>query len=592
MQLDLRKKWIIIILNPFSPWLRLPPHPILQPNPAASRYMTSNAILNRIRTIKRISGAEQAMGSTKSNPSSANPGQPAQVMRHILIVCLTATAIYYVFRSWNWALMVDSPIMHYVVFLIHHGLKPYKDISDNNMPGAYIAEAAAMRLFGTSDLAWRVYEFFLLAVLTLAMTIIAATEDWVAGIFAGGTFLALHAAEGPRFAVEREEVIAVLLMLGCAAMFTAVRRQRPPLLLLMGLAGGIAFSIKPTYLPLLFTFMVIMTFALRHRRVNPTFYLAYALAGLAVAVVLDLSFLLHYGVLRQFIFITRIVTPVYHGESHPIPLILHSVPKYLIPAFLLGAICLAANLRRNERWNWERWSLLAGAAFGLLSYFIQGKGFEHHRYPYLVFALLLTGLEALRAARTNGWPSWCSAGTIVAVVFFALPIYVYTLHNLNNTSILTLTLEDDLQHLNQAQSLQDKVQCFDLVSGCLNALYHLRLVENAGFTGDLLFFRPESSIPRNYYRDLYWRLAQQDPGTVLVVGNESFGQTRGFNKLDNWPEFRTYLDQNYTEVIDRQFPMEDVTRGGSPREPGDIPAYRIYIRNRSPLLEAARRLAN
>ena len=37
--------------------------------------------------------------------------------------------------------------MHYVVFLLKHGLKPYREISDNNMPGAYFTEAVAMRIF-------------------------------------------------------------------------------------------------------------------------------------------------------------------------------------------------------------------------------------------------------------------------------------------------------------------------------------------------------------------------------------------------------------------------------------------------------------
>jgi hypothetical protein len=178
------------------------------------------------------------------------------------------------------------------------------------------------------------------------------------------------------------------------------------------------------------------------------------------------------------------------------------------------------------------------------------------------------------------------------VFFFAVPMYVRTLRNLTNTSLLTLSLESDLQHLGQTESLQDKVQCFDLVAGCLNSLYHLRLVENAGFTGDLLFFRPEISAPRDYYRALYWRLAQKDPPTVLVLGNETFGMSGGFHKVDYYPQFRTYLEQNFTEVIEREFPMEGVPRGGTPRPPSDTPAYRIYIRNQSPLLDAAAHLSH
>ena len=59
--------------------------------------------------------------------------------------------------------------MHYVNFLMSHGLQPYSQITDNNLPGAYLIESWAMHVFGGGDLAWRIYDFFLLGVLTLSM---------------------------------------------------------------------------------------------------------------------------------------------------------------------------------------------------------------------------------------------------------------------------------------------------------------------------------------------------------------------------------------------------------------------------------------
>jgi hypothetical protein len=41
---------------------------------------------------------------------------------------------------------------------MEHGFVPYRDIPDIIMPGTYIIEGWAMRLFGGSDLAWRIYD--------------------------------------------------------------------------------------------------------------------------------------------------------------------------------------------------------------------------------------------------------------------------------------------------------------------------------------------------------------------------------------------------------------------------------------------------
>ena len=190
---------------------------------------------------------------TLEKPATALPLSSDFFAKRFRLLCAAALgffALFFVLASRHWPLLDDGPIMHYVNFLMAHGLRPYSDITDNNLPGAYLTEGWAMRLFGGGDLAWRVYDIALLGVLTAAMTIIARPYDWFAGVLGGGLFLVVHAAEGPRYAGEREEVIAVALMVGYAALFEAVRRYKPPLALLFGLTAGLAASIKPTFAPL------------------------------------------------------------------------------------------------------------------------------------------------------------------------------------------------------------------------------------------------------------------------------------------------------------------------------------------------------
>jgi hypothetical protein len=85
------------------------------------------------------------------------------VFHLVLAVPLTLSLICAVGWSWHWPLVGDASLMHYVVFLMSKGLRPYKDIVDINLPGSYFFEASAMHLLGWGALAWRVYDLFLLA---------------------------------------------------------------------------------------------------------------------------------------------------------------------------------------------------------------------------------------------------------------------------------------------------------------------------------------------------------------------------------------------------------------------------------------------
>ncbi len=510
-------------------------------------------------------------------------------LRLLLVLALVTGALVYAVSSWRWPLMVDSPIMHYVNYMIDHGLKPYQDITDNNMPGAYLTERWAMTVFGAGDLGWRVYEFVLLAALTLGMVVIARPYDWLAGLYAGGLFILLHGHEGPRYAVEREEVMATLLILGYAACFTAVRRRQPWLMVLFGTLTSLAVAIKPTLAPLPAVVLAIAVWtAYTDHRTTPSdrrtalSLTLWTLAGCALTTAVVLRFLVHFQAVHAFLFVLRVITPSYVALWHPgfLSLVRRSWPVSFVPLLPLALLALAL----NRRWNWEKTALTAGFFFGLASYFIQQKGFNHHRYTFLCFFLLLAAIEFMTALRRPGW-SRAVGITAIAIALLLVPYNIHQQRTVVPNSDLTLQLEQDLRTLGGAARLQNKVQCFDLVFGCLNALYHDDILQNSGFTGDLLFFSGSDSRAARFYKDMFWRLARKDPAEVLVVSNEWFGQDPSFAKLQRWPEFLTYLNTNYTDALNRQFPREN-EQSPLPLTDPHIEAYRLYIRRGSPLLHS------
>jgi hypothetical protein len=113
------------------------------------------------------------------------------------------------------------------------------------------------------------------------------------------------------------------------------------------------------------------------------------------------------------------------------------------------------------------------------------------------------------------------------------------------------------------------------VNGCLDALYHLRLLQNTGATGDLLLFSPTRGADVDYYRKWYTERQTEHPANVLVLGNEWYQNgAPSFAKLDAWPEYAAYVKAMYVPVMERRF-------GGA-----ESPAYRIYLRKGSAVLAA------
>lgn len=483
--------------------------------------------------------------------------------------------------------MLDSSVMHYAVFLMHHGMRPYLDISDNNLPGAYFTEAVAMRVFGPGDLAWRVYEYALLSTMAAAMIQLARPVDWVAGTFGAGMFLALHSAEGPQYAGERELVITVLVLVAYVLLFAAVRKGASPLLFLVGLTGGLAAAIKPTYLLFTLVLLLLMSRELRRRSMGPWPYLLWGFGGLLSVGLLCLGFLLRYHVMGGFLFILLKVLPTYAGFAAPSwgAMIRAALPRSVFVMAVLTLPLWIMNRRRIGGRGWEHRALVVGMVLALGSFLAQRKGFFHHRYAFVALLFLLIGMEIFTALRGPGWPRLLAGVVLFYAVAGFAPRMVHSGAQVPGETQFARSLQSDLQTLGGERVLDDKVQCFDLVYGCLGALYHAGIIENTGFTGDLLFFSPQPSAARAYYRARFWKLAAQDPVSVLMVSNQSPLEANTYSRLVYWPEFQAYLASHYVLAVERTFPHERFTLySAALRAPGEADSYRLYIRKTSPLL--------
>ena len=474
----------------------------------------------------------------------ALPQRAVQWFRLLCIAALLGGAVCYILFTIHWQWMWDTTVMHYIVLALDHGKVPYRDIYDINMPGSYLTERWALDIFGSGDLGWRIYEFTLLGALTGAMMIIAKPWDWLAGLFAGVLFAVQLGSYGPYQAAERDEVMTVLIFVGCACLFTAVRRAWPWLALVYGLSIGIAILIKPTVLPLALALLVFVFVAARNRKLKAWPYVLYGIGGLSIALAILLTFILPHHALASFIYILSQLVPYYSGLAHPTLWVL--VRRSLPAAFLIYfPLALALAFTNARRANWEIWAIRLGILFGAASYFFQHKGYDYHRIAFVCFGLLWVGIEFTTALRDPGWRRAVGMSGLAFGALFMVPFNARKIRQHHEVNQAAYALKADLEQLGGSK-LQGKVQCLDMVGGCLSALYRLGLVESTGFTGDTQFFGPDDGKIVPFYRNMLMNELQADPPEVIILSNEWYqSSTYSFEKLNTWPEFREYLNAHY-----------------------------------------------
>ncbi len=539
-------------------------------------------------------------------------GAPAGAL--VLMVCMGL--LFWTTR--RWPLVNDPALMHYVVFLMKRGLPPYREISDYNLPGAYVPEWVSgwvsgwvpTRLASGLHLSepgmWRVMDAAVELLAVSAMVKIAGRRRWFAGVF-GGSLLALyHGRDGMEHAGQRDLWLTMLLLWAVGALLAAMRSldrmEAARRAGLFGLLVGAACTIKP----LAAVWLLLMLPLVASRAQDRWRLMAAAGAGLLLPALGVLVFLLHWQAAGALLQVLRIMLP-YHAGLHdgPLPQLLRqstlpSVAKllcFLLPLFALERYWFSS-LRRA--WSaelmgeWyggaERFLLLLCVALGLFAFLYQGKGYPYHRYPYIAFLFLLAGLEFTAAARSPRVVMRAlGAGGLLFGVCLCAPSY---LRGAAQSHSATPAVPAMAQALGVAagpggiESLDRQVQCIDTVSGCTDTLLALHLEQATGTLYDESLFPqtpsgwavrttgplPGQRLPeavRLSQQRFQAQLAAYGAPRVMLVSNVLFPEgPDGYRKLALWPWFDAYLRQHYVLVSQQEFGVF---------EPGYL-GFRVYVR--------------
>ena len=482
-------------------------------------------------------------------------------------ICLYFIACigWFAIRTAHWKQVNDPAQLHYLCFLMDQGMAPYRDLLEINMPGIYLVNWSVMHSLGGGSVAWRVFDFTLMAMAAWAMIAIAWPYEWLAGVFGATLFILFHGRDGAGQEGQRDFIIAVLLLCAYAFLFECFRSRRKWPMLAFGLCAGIAATIKPTPLPLALLLLVLAAMRWKQQGERVGKPLLYGLLGLFAPLAIVCAFLISKHALDSFWYLLRVVLPFYETLGRvPVSTLLTLIGTASIKT--MAGIALAIALMKRDWWNWEGKLLVLGILFGIASYFGQGKAFPYHRYPMLAFLFLFAGLQIITALRAQRTVRTLAIAGVCFVVILA-PLYVSEASRKVWDPEFSDSLNADLNHLGGPQ-LSGHVQCIYMPADCDAVLYRMRLVQSTGLFYDYLIFGSPQQRVIHDVRGRFWQQFQSNTPQVVVVGSGLFPYGRGYAKLASWPLFQRELDTNYFLYDDRNFP---------PAEAGQR-AYRIYVK--------------
>jgi hypothetical protein len=533
----------------------------------------------------------------------ASPSRTVSAWLWLFGAALIVCSIVFVVMTRHWPVVGDAALLRYCVFLIQHGWAPYRDFTDINMPGAYLATAIGMHLAPSPDVSWRIFDFGLVALAGVGYFIIARPYSRFAALFATVMLLLVHGQDGVQQAGQRDLVIAVLLVLAVAFLLEALRRDRWAYLVPFGLAVGLSATIKPTAGPL---GVVLLGMAasfrtgwwrtgwwrgdlgatrtndlsepgsVRGRAEGFLTWTAIGIGAMAAPVAGMLLWLERKHALGAWIMTERVLLPSYAiEERRPFGFTLSHSISPLLPLVLLWLLCLGAGRLGMPSWpRFERLLLATGVVLNLLALLAQGKALPYQRYPMLAFLLPLIALDLTTAWRRRGvarfvaWVGVCCGCLVLA------PLALIKVHRfVAQPQEFDAMLAADLRSLH-AGNLSGRVQCLDTIQDCLPTLYTLRLLPATGTLGDVSLFGPSGErVVEASRRRFFDEVAAKPPVVFIVVSGLFLDGTSGYRKLDAWPAFEQWLNDHYTLEVERT-PVHAVRWWSRPQPPA---GYRIYI---------------
>jgi hypothetical protein len=470
--------------------------------------------------------------------------------------------------SWHWPLVGDAALMRYVVFLLHGGMAPYREIVDVNLPGSYALEALAMRLFGAGAVGLRLYDGALCGLVCLCA--VWLTEGrWrgrVCGAIAGLLFVLIHLRDGVVQAGQRDLAMAVISLV---ALVLLLRVHRVVGVLGFELLVGFMLVVKPTLL--LLAFLPIYAARVRRKRLSPGI-LAGGMGALLLPAAVVWVWLWRWGSVRALWGMLGGIERTHTELARKgLGFLLGHAVAPVAVAVLLGLVIWSL-LRFEADAEWRM--LAAAAGCGLVSFLVQQKGFPYQRYTFLALALICVFRVVARGLEAGGWAGWVAIVTVALSCFWFAPRFAWRVSTFDRRAPFEDALKADLTALSLRPG---DAQCLDTVGGCVATLNAMGLRQSTGYLYDCYAYVGSDAAQSAYRAGFLKAVERAHPQVIVLSSQYCLGTADDPGRIGRWPEMDRLLANEYR--VDGDWAPSGKIRWWNEVELP--PSYRIFVRTQA-----------
>jgi hypothetical protein len=333
-------------------------------------------------------------------------------VRNVGLTAFGLLLLLRVLASLSWRMEHDSPLFYYIIFMMEeHGAVPYVDIFETSLPGTFLFYDAIVGWFGSGNLAFRLVDLTVLAILLLTAFVFMRRFGTAPAVGASLAFGLIFLSRGPWMSLQRDYFALVPI---AAALLTIPSRARAGHWALRFAATGFLFGAAATIKPHLAIGLAVVLPALYfHRRsMQPWapsgFVVCVALAavGFCIPAAFTVLWLVTYGAWDEFVSIFANYLPLHTALSgdhvartagdRVVYLLTRTFEFGGYTAMILGGVFAVYRLfGEAELTAQERLAARSVVALALIYAFyptLSGQFWRYHYAPFAFFVSLLASL--------------------------------------------------------------------------------------------------------------------------------------------------------------------------------------------------------
>jgi hypothetical protein len=516
-------------------------------------------------------------------PTNASaPLNPLTIIRYGLIIALAAVFAAEAILGLQWRLLQDTPLLHYIAWLANeHAYVIYRDVFETSMPGAFIVHILIGKLFGYSDLAFRIVDLAWLTCLSLTTWLLMRRFTPFVAVAAALAFPITYLAYGPGMAMQRD-YLALLPITWALLIATRTDLKYEYRALLTGCLFAAASSLKPQLgagLPLVLIYLLASVQS--SAGATPSVLKSglrtavFAAAGFSAVIAVPVLWLWNSGALTDFwdmfsnylplhVHMTgniETVTAAEHSE-YVLRKFIHGLQFYAPPA-IVGVFVALRFGGLNQQQKHLVW-LLAGLAivYGLNTA-LGGKFWLYHWIPFRFMAALCISLLLLPlgTSRLQTVASACMLALFAATLVIWITLYGYNKQSLRFPVNFAAQVRgypppapkggkvDEIAAFLIAAKLgpDDRVLPLDWTEGAVHAMLIAKAQPASPFIYDYYFYHYVSEPYIQSIRQRHIDALRARPPRFIIDVTDKL-KPSGLDTTDSFPELERLIQDNYRVV--------------------------------------------